>query len=67
MDQLFQKALQQAAALKKLPDSVPWTPDAPWPQTYYSWSEACKQWQASQPRTPSPNPSASHITALALR
>ncbi|PLB51568.1 hypothetical protein P170DRAFT_433493 [Aspergillus steynii IBT 23096] len=64
MDHLFQKALQQAAALKKQPDSVPWSLDVPWPQAYYSWSDGSKQWHASEPRISSVN--SRDITSLAL-
>ncbi|RYP13138.1 hypothetical protein DL767_010897 [Monosporascus sp. MG133] len=68
MEELMQKAMQQAIALKIQPDSIPWKPDEPWAQPYYSWNTDKEEWQPIKP-------SASHssdqthytgITTLAL-
>ncbi|KAK1144979.1 hypothetical protein N8T08_004694 [Aspergillus melleus] len=57
MDRLFQQALQQAAALKNRPDSIPWNPDEPWTQPSYTWIDEHKQWE--------PAPSSNHGTQSA--
>ncbi|KAF7585981.1 hypothetical protein BBP40_009753 [Aspergillus hancockii] len=51
MDDLVKKAIQQAEALKKLPDTVPWKDDEPWAQLYYSWIEEKQEWQPATLRS----------------
>ncbi|RYP04550.1 hypothetical protein DL764_004358 [Monosporascus ibericus] len=52
MKELMQKAIQQAVALKKQPDSTPWKPDEPCAQPYYSWNADKEEWQLIEPSTP---------------
>ncbi|KAF5864509.1 hypothetical protein ETB97_007340 [Aspergillus alliaceus] len=50
MDELVRMTIQQAEALKKLPDATPWKDDEPWAQPYYSWVEEKKEWQPAAAR-----------------
>ncbi|KAI9155675.1 hypothetical protein HJFPF1_08264 [Paramyrothecium foliicola] len=52
MDTLIQKALQQAAALRKDPASVPWKADEPWAQPYHGWSPEREAWEPIQSSPP---------------
>ncbi|RYP18047.1 hypothetical protein DL765_004163 [Monosporascus sp. GIB2] len=45
MDELVQKAIQQAKTLRKDPGHLPWKADEPWAQPYYSWNTEKGQWQ----------------------
>lgn len=65
MDEIVQKAIQQAETLKKPPDSIPWKDDEPWTQPYYSWVDVRKEWQPTTPRSDSQTQSTS-ITTLDL-
>lgn len=70
MDDLMQKAMKQSGIQKKSPDHVPWKPDEPWPQAYYSWDAEAEIWQPikTPPASPPANDQAqsSSITAIAL-
>lgn len=46
MEKLIAKAIQNAEALKKVPDSTSWKNDEPFTQPYYIWNEERKEWQA---------------------
>lgn len=67
MEELVKKALQEAAALKKLPDAVPWKADAPWPQPCHVWSDK-NEWESVKlPADQSTRKAASGgITSLAV-
>ena len=45
MEELFKQAMQQAAALKKQPESVPWENDEPWAQPFHRWSAEKDAWE----------------------
>ncbi|KAJ1338058.1 tyrosyl-DNA phosphodiesterase 2 [Microdochium nivale] len=49
MDELFKKAVAANEAAKKPPSSVPWQPDVPYPQAYYSFDSATGTWEAQTP------------------
>ncbi|RYP58635.1 hypothetical protein DL771_011183 [Monosporascus sp. 5C6A] len=68
MDELIQKAMQQAVALKKPPDLIPWEPDEPSAQPYYSWNSDKEEWQPVKPSTPHSSDQTHHtgIDTLAL-
>ncbi|KAI0000080.1 endonuclease/exonuclease/phosphatase family protein [Xylariaceae sp. FL0662B] len=51
MDEIVQKAIQQAEALKTDPGSVPWKSDEPWPQAYHSWNAEKEEWQPTESST----------------
>lgn len=62
MDDLVQKAIQQAVVLKKPPQLIPWKYDEPWSQPYYLWDIESELWQpiipptylnSNQPQSPS--------------
>ncbi|KAI1822976.1 endonuclease/exonuclease/phosphatase family protein [Xylaria intraflava] len=44
MNDLVKKAIQDATILKKQPDSIPWNPDEPWVQCFYSWHAESEEW-----------------------
>ncbi|KAI5859430.1 endonuclease/exonuclease/phosphatase family protein [Durotheca rogersii] len=68
MDELFQKAIKQAAAQKKQPELIPWKSDEPWPQPYYSWDSGSEVWQLFKPLTSPSNDESqsSSISAIAV-
>ncbi|KAI6090067.1 endonuclease/exonuclease/phosphatase family protein [Hypoxylon rubiginosum] len=67
MDARVQKAIQLAEALKKQPGAVPWQPDKPWPQRYYSWDTEDEAWlPVSSNTTNSVAKMPSDISALAV-
>ncbi|KAF4964400.1 hypothetical protein FSARC_7665 [Fusarium sarcochroum] len=49
MEQIVQKAIQNAMALRKPSSSVPWQVDEPWTQSVYQWSAESSAWQPGQP------------------
>lgn len=68
MEELVQKAIQQAESLKKDPGSVPWNLDEPWEQSCYSWSTEDAAWAPVKLPTPDVDGSkrSSNLTRLAL-
>ncbi|KAK8131077.1 hypothetical protein PG984_007515 [Apiospora sp. TS-2023a] len=70
MEELMQKAIKKSGISKKPSDHVPWKPDEPWPQAYYSWDAEAEIWQPikTPPVSPPANDQsrASGITAIAL-
>lgn len=68
MDELVQKAIQQAAALKKPAQIIPWKTNEPWPQPYYLWDLESEVWQPIKSPTSPTNHQAqfSGITTIAL-
>ncbi|KAJ4249106.1 hypothetical protein NW762_012440 [Fusarium torreyae] len=63
MEEIVQKAIQNAMALKKPPSSVPWQSDQPWTQSVYQWSAEANEWQSLQS---SPSPGKSDVVKLAV-
>ncbi|KAI0104935.1 Endonuclease/exonuclease/phosphatase [Hypoxylon sp. NC0597] len=67
MEELFQKAVKRNEEMKKSPDSVPWKPDHPHPQPYYSYDSSKKSWEPAERKPPPPQAnSALGINRLAL-
>ena len=68
MDELVQKAFQQAAVLKKPSQLNPWKFDEPWPQQCYIWDSYGEVWQPIKPPTSPADHQAqfSGITTVAL-
>lgn len=64
----MQKSIQLAIALKKQPDAVPWQPDKPWPQRYYSWDAEDEAWLPVSPTSTGSSDSTrpSDISALVV-
>ncbi|KAI1257744.1 hypothetical protein MGN70_000788 [Eutypa lata] len=50
MDELMKTAMQRIEAAKK--SSLPWTPDQPHPQPYYSFNDGSSTWEPRHPGTP---------------
>ena len=65
MEELFKQAMQQAAALKKQPDSVPWKLDEPWTQPCFHWNAEKDEWKPFK-LPASRQTSSGGITSLAL-
>ncbi|KAK8069255.1 Endonuclease/exonuclease/phosphatase [Apiospora phragmitis] len=70
MDELMQKAIQQSGIQKKPSELIPWKPDEPWPQAYYSWDAEGEVWQPIKAPSASPpvndQAQSSGITTIAL-
>ncbi|KAM0554834.1 hypothetical protein ACHAPJ_006567 [Fusarium lateritium] len=63
MEEIVQKAIKNAMALKKPPSSVPWQSAQPWTQSVYQWSAEANEWQSLQS---SPSPRKSDVVKLAV-
>ncbi|KAF4445467.1 hypothetical protein F53441_10809 [Fusarium austroafricanum] len=61
MEEIVQKAIQNAIASKKPDSSLTWQPDQPWKQSFYQW--AANEWQPLQASEAS---ASSKITKLAI-
>ncbi|KAI1144506.1 Endonuclease/exonuclease/phosphatase [Hypoxylon sp. FL0543] len=48
MDELFQKAVKRNEEMKKSPDAVPWKPDQPHPQPYYTYDSSKRAWEPAE-------------------
>ncbi|KAH7325721.1 Endonuclease/exonuclease/phosphatase [Stachybotrys elegans] len=68
MEELVNKFIQEAMALKKSPDSVPWKEDEPWTQPFYSWNAQTASWDTvhSSPTSSSSSAETADIHALAV-
>ncbi|KAI0398065.1 endonuclease/exonuclease/phosphatase family protein [Xylariaceae sp. FL0594] len=66
MQTRVQKAIQQAVALRKQPNSIPWKDDEPWPQPFYSWDTEEETWQPVSANSSSHESVSTSIDTLAL-
>ncbi|KAI1374586.1 Endonuclease/exonuclease/phosphatase [Hypoxylon crocopeplum] len=66
MDEIVQKAIKQAAVMKKAADSVPWQPDQPHAQSYYTYDNTKQKWEPAEYKKPQEARDGPGITRLAL-
>jgi tyrosyl-DNA phosphodiesterase 2 len=66
MDERVQRAIQHTKALHKPLDAVPWKPNEPWAQNYYSWDAEEEAWQPTSTTNSSGQKQAASILTLAL-
>ncbi|KAI0841777.1 Endonuclease/exonuclease/phosphatase [Hypoxylon sp. FL0890] len=66
MEELFQKAVKRNEEMKKPSNSVPWKPDQPHPQPYYTYNSSKKSWDKAECKPLQQANSAPGINRLAL-
>ncbi|KAI8957123.1 Endonuclease/exonuclease/phosphatase [Daldinia sp. FL1419] len=50
MEELVKKAIQQTEATRKHPSAVPWKPDQPYAQPFFTFDRAKKTWASAEPK-----------------